>query len=168
MLPTSKEIAMQIALMHEKYPKDTVNQLAERLMYSPLFVINALEEGERLGLFTRTKKNDKIKAEQPLNYSMLVGSEFGSENARIQDEILSVISSANLDQMDVESGTLDLWTRGIRPSEVEIAIHLLEKGGSISSYTMEDPKDKKSEYTFYTLRVNEGKEWGLKQFKSTK
>lgn len=166
MIPTTREIAMQIALMHERYPKDSISKLAERLMYSPVFVINALDEGERIGLFVRRRKADKLTGKD-LDYSTMTGSEFGEENKRIQNEIRRTIASANADEMDVESGTLDLWTRGIRPSEVEIALHLLEKTGEISTYTLTDPKDKKSKYTFYTLSINAGKEWGLKQFKKS-
>jgi hypothetical protein len=165
MLPTSREIAMQIAVMHELYPKDTISELAQRLMYSPIFVINALDEGEKMELFTRLKDEDKIIASVPVDYTTMMGLEFGSEQTRIQNEILRVIASANQDEQDVESGTLQMWLRGIRPGDVELALHILQKVDFIVQYDLANPKDLKTNYTFYCLRINEGKNWGLKQFK---
>jgi len=168
MLPTTKEMAMQIALMHELHPKDTVSKLAERLMYSPVFMINALDEGEQMELFSRIKEKDQIMAVTSLNYDTLQGSEFGQENFRIQNEILRVVIDANKDEADVETGTLDMWTIGIRPADIEIALHLLKNIGWLVEYTVKNPKDKDSNYRFLTLRINEGKEWGKKQLKSEK
>lgn len=169
MIPTSKEIALQIAVTHEMYPKETISQLANRLMYSPIFVINALEEGEKMELFARGgKDNEELKTVNGLNYEMIAGNEFGQENLRIQDEILRVITSANHDKMDVEDGTLMLWLRGIRPNDIEIALHVLKKLNYIVEYELTNPKDEDTKYKFYTLRINEGKEWGAKQFKETK
>ena len=163
MLPNTQEIAMQIAVMHELYPKDTVSQLARRLMLSPIFIINALDEGEKMELFTRGEK-DSLKATSPVQYDTLMGHEFGQENVRIQNEILRVITSANDDQEDIEEGTLNLWLVGIKPSETEIAIHALHKAGYITNYELVNPKDVKTKYKFFTLKINEGKDWGRKQF----
>jgi len=168
MLPTTKEMAMQIVVMKEMHPKDTISKLAERLMFSPIFMINALDEGEKLGLFSRIKDEDQLTTVVPIKYSILMGLEFGKENFRIQNELVRVIASANKDKSDVESGTLDFWTRGIRPADLEIALHVLRKVGFIAKYDLVNPKDKDSTYTFYTMRVNEGKEWGKKQFTADK
>lgn len=165
MIPTLREIAIQIAIMHELHPEDTISELAARLMYSPIFVINALDEGERMELFSRVKDEDKIISSSPVDYSTMMGMELGTENTRIQNEIIRVIGAANSDKMDVEEGTLQLWLRGIRPSEVEIALHVLQQIGFISKYELKNPKDEETKYNFYTLRVNDGQKWGLKQFK---
>lgn len=165
MIPTLREIAMQIAVMHELHPKETISELADRLMYSPIFIINALDEGDKMELFTRVKNTDTLVATSPIDYSTVMGMEFGTENVRIQNEILRVIGSANNDKMDVEDGTLHLWLRGIRPSEVEIALHILQKMDFVTKYELSNPADKKTKYSFYTLRINEGKKWGAKQFK---
>lgn len=170
MMPKTEEIAIQIAIMHEKYPKDTVSQLATKLMLSPLFIINALDEGERRKLFKRGKDKkgeltDKLVDLSPIPYGDFMGSEIGQENMRLQNEILRVITSANEDENDVEAGTLNVWCRGVKPTEVELALHMLEKMGLMASYELADPKDKKSKYTFYTLWLNDGCKWGTKQFK---
>ena len=165
MLPTSREIAMQIAVFHELYPKETISELAARMMYSPVFIINALDEGEKMELFSRVKDKDKLIATTPVDYATMMGLEFGQEQTRIQNEILRAVASANADQNDVEEGTLQLWLRGIRPGDVELALHVLQKIDFIAKYEIANPKELKSKYTFYTLRINEGKNWGLKQFK---
>jgi hypothetical protein len=170
MMPHTDEIARQVAVMHDKYPKETTSQIAARLMLSPLFIINALDEGERLGLFKRGKDKkgaltDKLVEAAPIDYKNLTGGELGLENARLQQEILRVITSANADEMDIEAGTLDVWCRGIKPTEVELALYMLEKVEIITSYEIADPKDKKSKYKFYTLWINAKHQWGIKQFK---
>jgi DNA-binding MarR family transcriptional regulator len=159
---------MQIAVFHELYPKETISDLAHRLMYSPVFVINALDEGEKMELFSRIKGEDKLIATTPVDYQTMMGLEFGTEQTRIQNELLRAIASANKDEDDVEEGTLQAWCRGIRPSDIELALHTLQKIDFVSKYELANPKDKESKYTFYTLRINEGKEWGLKQFKDLK
>lgn len=164
MLPTLREIAMQIAIMHELHPKDTISELAAKLMYSPIFIINALDEGEKMELFSRQKDKDMLVASSGVDYSSFVGTELGQENARVQEEIVRVIASANQDEQDVEDKTLELWLRGIRPSDTEIALHVLRQTGFIATYDLKNPKDKKSHYTFHTLQPNVGKEWGAKQF----
>ena len=166
MLPTTKEMAMQLAVMHDMYPDETISELARRLMFSPVFVINALDEGEKMGLFDRLKDEDKLVTALPINYHTLMGVEFGPENTRIQNEILRVIVAANEDQDDVEAGTLDVWLRGIRPADIEIALYTLEKMNFIHKYELANPKDKDTKYEFYTLAVNEGKKWGRFQFTS--
>lgn len=164
MVPSLKEIAFQIAVMHELYPKEDINELANRLMYSPIFIINALDEGERLEMFTREKGTDKIAYATPLDYSSMLGMEFGHENVRIQNEILRAVATANKDEMDVELGTLLSWLRGIRMSDVEIAIHILKKVGFIHQYELKNQYADDEEYSFLTLKVNEDNYWGNKQF----
>jgi hypothetical protein len=168
MLPTLREIAYQVAIMHELHPKETISEIATRLMYSPLFIINALDEGEKMELFSRVKGEDTLIANAPVDYQSMLGLDFGQENVRLQNEILRVIASANADKNDVEEGTLMNWCRGIKPADIEIALHVLKQVEFIVSYELTDPKDKKSKYTFYSLRINEGNMWGTKQFKTAK
>lgn len=167
----TEKIALQIAILREIYPKENINQLAARLMFSPIFIINAIERGEELGYFVRKKGKkgeltDTLVDGKKLEYTYLRGDEVGDENYRIQYELLHAIVSANNDEMDIEEGTLNYWCRGIKPAEVEIALHILNKVGAINSYTIADPKDKKSIYKFYSLAINSDKRWGYKQFKT--
>ena len=171
MVPTRKEIAMQIAAAHELYPKETISELAGRLMLSPIFIINALDEGESMELFVRKKNKkgeltDKIELTSNITWDQLEGSEFGPENVRLQNEIIWAIASANTEQNDIEAGSLMAWCRGIKPLEIEVALKYLHEQNVLASYMMADPKDKKSVYTFYSLGVNVSNKWGQKQFKA--
>lgn len=165
MLPTTKQIAYQLAILHKMYPKNTIDELAAHLMLSPIFVINALKEGERLELFTRKKGSDVIKGSTDIDYDEL---ELGAEISRLNNEIVRVVAEANETKEDVEAKTLEFWCRGINPMALEMAVHVLTTIGVIASYELSDPKDKKSVYTFLTIGGNEKKQWGAKQFKNIK
>lgn len=173
MMPTTKEIVWQIAILHEMYPKETVSELAGRLMLSPLYVINALDEGEKMELFQRQRDEKGVVTEvldtiAPIDWKTLDGAVAGTDIQRLQAEVLRAISSANADENDVEDGMLQAWCRGIKPSALEMALRFLYKSGIIDHYDLADPGDKKSIYTFHTLRPNVENQWGIKQFKAKK
>ena len=173
MMPTIKEIVWQIAILHEMYPKETVSELAGRLLLSPLYVINALDEGEKMELFQRQRDEKGVVTEvidtiAPIDWKTIDTAVAGTDIQRLQAEILRVISSANADENDVEDGTLQAWCRGIKPSAVEMALRFLFNGGIIDRYELADPSDKKSVYTFHSLRPNAENQWGKKQFKAKK
>jgi hypothetical protein len=104
----------------------------------------------------------------PFNWERLDGSEFGSDNKRVQDEILRAIVSANADENDVEDGTLQAWCRGLKPCEIELAVEFLTRQNILANYELADPGDKKSVYKFHSLAANAGNQWGSKQFKPKK
>lgn len=169
MIPTTKEIAYQISLLQSLYPEDSISKLAAKLMFSPVLVINALDWGEQAGLFSRVKDEDGKITDYITPGDVPAAKDFdryqlGIENGRIQEEILQSVRLANKDKMDVEEETLKMWCRGIRPTEVEFSLHVLVESGALAKYKLKDPKDKKSEYTFYTLSDNQAHKWGSKQF----
>lgn len=173
MIPTMKEIVFQIAAMHELHPKDTVSELAGKLMLSPIFIINALDEGESMEMFQRQRDKkggvtEVLDTLAPLDWENMLGDEFGQDIVRVQNEILRAIASANVEENDIEDGTLMAWCRGIKPSAIELAMHYLYKKNIIDHYDLADPADKKSVYTFHSLAVNVGNKWGSKQFKGKK
>jgi hypothetical protein len=173
MMPTLKEIVWQIAILHELHPKETVSEIAGRLMLSPLYVINALDEGESMELFQRQRDKKGVVTEvletvSPIDWKNLGSDVAGTDIQRLQGEILRAINTANADENDVEDGMLQMWCRGIKPSAVEMALRFLYQGGIIDHYELADPGDKKSVYTFHTLRPNNDKQWGSKQFKKPK
>jgi hypothetical protein len=142
-------------------------------MFSPIFIINALEDGERMELFTRKKNKkgeltDTIETIVPITYGSLSRETFGQDNVRVQEELVKAVASANADQNDIEEGTLMAWCRGLKPCEIEIALHYLVKENLFATYELADPGDKKSVYKFYTLAVNKDHQWGTKQFKKGK
>lgn len=173
MIPTTKEIVWHIAALHEMYPKETISELANRLMMSPILIINALEEGESMEFFVRKRDKkgnltEELETVSPIDWGNMAGNEFGSEIVRFQNEILRAIASANSEKNDIEDGTLQAWCRGVKPCAIELALRYLQEQNIISNYQMADPSDKKSVYTFHTLKVNESEKWGSKQFKKGK
>jgi hypothetical protein len=173
MLPTTTNIVWQLAAMHDLYPKETISELAARLMFSPIFIINALDLAEQMELLQR-KKDKKgglteiLEAVVPFKWENLEGNEFGTDNKRVQDEILRAVASANVDENDVEDGTLQAWCRGLKPCEIELAITFLTRQNILADYELADPGDKKSVYTFHSLATNVSNQWGIKQFKAKK
>lgn len=173
MLPTTKNIVWQLAAMHDLYPKETISELARKLMFSPIFIINALDMAEQMELLQR-KKDKKgglteiLETVIPFKWENLEGNEFGTDNKRVQDEVLRAIISANADENDVEDGTLQAWCRGLKPCEIELAITFLTRQNIIADYNMAEPSDPKSVYKFYTLTANFDNKWGSKQFKAKK
>lgn len=173
MVPTTKQIVWQIAVMHELYPKDTISEIASKLALSPIFIINALDEGERMEFFKR--KRDKkggltevLETIAPVDWQSLEGDEFGPDYERVQTEIMVAVANANRDEQDLELGTIMAWCRGINPSAVEVALAFLYHKVMLGRYELADPADAKSKYTFYTLRDNGINQWGKKQFKKEK
>lgn len=173
MAPTMREIVWQIAALHELYPKDTVSDIAGKLMLSPLYIINALEEGERMEMFQRQRDKkgtitEVIDTIAPIDWKNMANDAFGLDIQRLQGELFRAIDSANSIQQDLEDGRLQAWCRGIKPAAVEIALYFLRKQELITNYELADPGDKKSVYTFHTLKPNAINQWGTKQFKPKK
>lgn len=174
MIPTTREIVWHLRAMSELYPKDTVSELASKLALSPIFIINALQEGEELEWIQR--KRDKkgavtevLEVLHPTDWEMAYrDNAFGLDHVRVRDEITRAITNANKDEQDLELGTILAWCRGINPSAVEIVLTVLTKLGVLSTYELADPADKKSVYKFYTGSANLDKKWGSKQFKPKK
>ncbi len=167
MLPSTQEIARQLAVMVELHPDKTISEIAAELALSPIFIINAIAEGERMELIRRTDdfKADKLELITALDLEQNGGYLFGAENDRVQQEIVQLLNDMEKDENDIEKGELEFWFRGVRPSALEIALHTLKHLDIIDSYELADPKDKKSKYTFYSLMRNSSNRWGRKQFK---
>ena len=166
MLPTTRELAMQMAVWHELHPDHTVSEMASHLGYSPIFIINAMHEGEGMELFTNDKENDALVAVIPVNYESSMGLDFGADITRIQNEILRAVAYENARENDIEIGRLIAWHIGVKPSAFEIAVHILKRIGFIVQYQLTDNTDEESTYEFLTLALNSGKDWGAKQFKN--
>lgn len=167
MLPSSQEIARQLAVMVELHPEMTISEMAAELAFSPIFIINAIAEGKRMELIQRTDKfeDDKLELISPLDLEQQGGFLFGEENSRLQREITQLLNDLAEEEKDIEHNQLEFWVRGVRPSALEISLHVLKQLDIIDSYELADPSDKKSKYTFYTLMRNSSHRWGRKQFR---
>lgn len=164
MIPSAKQLAAQLVALVEKHPDKSTSEIAAMVGYSPLFIINAISEGEKRKWLVNDMENDKLSlGEESIDWGE--ADLFGTENTRIQDEILRLIADKNSKEDDVEVGQLQFWGRGILPAALEIAIESVKKTDLVSSYEVVDPYDDKSTYEFLTLKNHMGEMWGLKQFK---
>ena len=76
MLAERNELALQIAVLAKIHPEYTVSELAGAIGWSPLFIINALEEGASMKLFEVDREKDtlELKVENPLAEARRQGS----------------------------------------------------------------------------------------------
>lgn len=169
MLPTTEEILNQIVLLwqirNEVEPVDpiTMGAIGKDLMYPPIFIINALDLGKKLGVLEHDYKSDVLKVlKEPVLTFM------GTEIARLMNAFEDKVKQLNGKEEDINLGLLQQWCMGVRPTAAELALRRLVLDGVLYEYDLKDPKDTKSVYTFYTLAENKDEQWGLKQFKETK
>ena len=67
----------------------------------------------------------------------------------------------NAEEKDMSTAELVMWLGGVPELHIKMAVLLSDK---LTTYEYTPPKDKKSVYTFITLKVNAEKQWGKKQF----
>ena len=168
---TSLEIARQMAVYSYVNPKDDINDIAMHAGYAPVAVINALHAGSRENIFTTTRDKDGFKsisvsteqyediAKTPLN--------FGEDIAKACDVIEECVENVNRNEGDITRDQMLLWTQ-LPPVAFEVCVQALVGSGRIATYKLQNPKDKKSVYTFLTLPKNADKLWGTKQVKGGK
>lgn len=164
MLAERNELALQLAVLAKLHPEFTISELAAALGWAPLFIINALEEGIAMGMFTTDPEKDTLSLSgDPVLRSM---QDLGKEIERLADEILYKVASANKAKQDVSHEQLQWsWLKGVPLAHLELAVELLTYPGILESYKMSDPYDEESVYTFYSLKGNVANKWGSKQFK---
>lgn len=158
MFPTTKEIANELAVLKAIYPKDSVSELAGKLGYPVLLNINALHLGDELGLFKYHKGEDKIELADDVAVESLAVSEIVQ---RLADEMHDLLVIENAKQGDVDIDTLWSWMGQVIPdSHFLIAAY---RDDRLETYTVTPKNDKKTTYTFVTLKGNARHEWGRKQ-----
>ncbi len=166
MIPTTNEILAQIILLWglrneaEPIKPITMGAIGSELMYPPLFIINALDLGKKLGLLKHDYKTDEVEVIQGSTTNTYMGAEVQD----LMNAFVQKIGYENALGHDMNLGLLQQWCVGVRPSAAEMGLKRLILDGVLVTYDLADPKDKKSVYTFYTLKENEGEQWGTKQF----
>lgn len=170
MLPTRNELALQLAVLAKLHPEWTMSELAggeKGLGWPPLFLINAFEEGQAMGLFTVDRNEDSIKLVDLDPMASYEGFDcLGVEMERLIDEILYSVATGNKEEQDVSFEQYRWsWLKGVPIAHLEIAIEVLKGSGLVGEYKLNDPYDEDSVYTFLSLASNAEHQWGSKQFK---
>lgn len=170
------EIAHKIAYLSREWPEQTIAELSQ------LFQTNRMEfnigawMAEELGYIEVDQTTKKIT--HPKEPEAWV---FGDNVMELQWAILYTLQNIQADEADIDEGALQIdWCAGEPVVDVTIAVKELLKEGLIAEYNLVNTtvvkkatKKKPAEiseqpYTFYTLPVNLGKEWGRKQFPNEK
>ena len=166
MIPDTSDIAYQILVMSYLHPEDTMSDIAAKLGYSPLYIINAMEYGIEMKWYNFDADEDKLinKVAMEDVKRVRVGG-LGADVSRLEEEILDLLERINQKEEDIAEDKLRAWVYNINPPIVDMVLFLLEDQHVIERYTLTDPEDEDSEYVFITLEGNADKKWGKKQFK---
>lgn len=158
-----EQIANELAIMSKITKSNNVSFLAEKLGYRPAMIIVALKTGEDAGLFKYNKKKDLIKVADD-KFDDLYKLDVTNNSAEIRDLIERLITIQNAREVDLSTDEIAMLM-GF-PTGVELLSLPISTSDKLSTYKFSSEKDKKSVYTFVTLKENVDKQWGAKQFKS--
>lgn len=137
---------------------NNVTKIAEEIGYKPLIIMNALWSGDTNGKFKYNKKKDNITLSPDLEPELLSVSEAMNE---LIDQLELFTTFRNKEERDETVGDIVAFLGGTPELHIKIAVFASKK---LTSYTLADPKDKKSKYTFVTLKENADKQFGTKAF----
>lgn len=114
-------------------------------------------------------KNPKksVMQEVDMPYGVFVKApakwEFGKDQDELQYSIEYMFEQVNATEGDLEEHYLNNYLNGYPPREHLIAVQYMLETEVLAEYQIEDGENN---YLFYTLKKNEGKNWGQKQFKT--
>jgi len=157
-------IANEMLIAKEVMKTNSVDTIAAQLGYSPMLIINALYQGERDGKLTYNRKQKTFAATEGTDIAALApGEEFliaGDFN--VGEELEQLVRNLNSEQTDISAEELMGWL-GISDVRVKMMAFINPR---LAMYDLADLKDRKSIYTFITLKENADKRWGETQFKA--
>lgn len=139
---------------------NNVSALASELGYKPLLIMNALYDGDRSGKFKYDSKKDIITIDSEVEAEKLAVTESLSD---LREQIEQFIYNINLLEKDMSIEEMQMFLPGTPVLHIKMCIYTSEK---LTTYDLADKKDKKSVYTFVTLKENADKQYGKKQFKT--
>lgn len=139
---------------------NNVSALASELGYKPLLIMNALYDGDRSGKFKYNSKKDTITISEDVEVNSLAITESLSD---LRQQLEQFIRNINALEKDMVIEELQMFLPGTPELHIKMCIYL---SNELTSYELNDPKDKKSVYTFVTLKENADKQYGKKQFKT--
>lgn len=156
------KIANELIIASVLMKTNVVSEIASEIGYQPILILNALFKGERDGKFVYIKKKDIIKISPDVAVDSLGVTGGITESREMIEEFI-----ANENSIEVDLAFEEL--RGFIPMLPELHLKIaLFTSRKLGSYEVAEPKDKKSVYTFYSLKENVDKRWGEKQFDASK
>lgn len=173
------ENAHKFVYLVEAYPEKNVGDVIGLFRLSPIDINCAIwvalekkwleidEREEEVETPNPAKPTETIKKVVPVQYFKVLQRpkvwDFGADVQELEDNLDFAFGKLNAEEKDLEENYLNNWLGGYAPQDVLIAVkHLIEEN-ILHEYQIEDGD---SNYIFYTLKENEGKNWGAKQFKT--
>lgn len=150
----ANEIIITSGLLHT----NNVSRIAEQLGYRPMLIITALHKAGDDGKFSYHQKSDTIKISEDVEADKLQCTEATTELSELIEVFMGYL---NRDEKDMSVEELQMMLGGVPDFHIRLAVHISDK---LDTYEFADPKDKKSVYTFITLKENLDKKFGTKQF----
>jgi hypothetical protein len=154
----ANELMLSSMLMHT----NNVSRIAEQIGYRPMLIITALYRAGDQGKFTYNKKQDTISISEDVSLGNLALTEAMTELTGLMEEFMLYL---NREEKDMTVEEMQMLLAGVPDLHIKIAAYASDK---LTTYELAQPKDKKSVYTFITLKENVDKQWGKKQFDNTK
>lgn len=157
------EIANELIIASQVEHTNQVSKLAEKLGYQPILIMNALYAGEKVGKFTFVPKKDIIKIDGDVDIANLAVTTGLSES---REQVEQFIANINEEEKDMWIDELHhSFIPGLPETHLKIVVFTSPK---LATYKLTDPKDKESTYEFVTLKENAAKQFGKKQFDTSK
>jgi hypothetical protein len=154
------QIANEMLIASHLLKTNNVSRIAEGLGYRPILIINALYRARESGKLTYDKKKDIITASEDVEIENLAVTE-GMNELIEQIEVLAQFLAG--EEKDMSIPEMQLLLGGTPELHIKLAVYASPR---LTTYEIADPKDKKSVYTFVTLKENAAHKWGQKQFVS--
>lgn len=154
------QIANELVVASLVKHTNNVSAIASELGYKPLLIVNALYDGDKLGKFKYNSDKDLITIGEEVEVEKLSVTESLSD---LRGQIEKFIGHMNALEKDMTLDELQMFLPGTPELHIRMCVYMSQ---TLTSYELKDPKDKKSVYTFVTLKENADKQYGKKQFKS--
>lgn len=155
-------IANEILISGHILRTNNVSRIAEQLGYRPLLILTALYRGTKSKKLIYDKKTDTIIQGDDIDLPNLQTTESIAELRELVEEFMVY---TNDNETDITTDELLMFIGGLPELHIKIILFTSKK---LTTYEVADPKDKKSVYTFITLKENLDKQWGKKQFDAKK
>lgn len=156
------QIGNELMIASQIMGTNNVSNIANEIGYRPIIIIASLYRANENGKFTYNEKRDTITISEDVNVDSLDVSETMRDLIEILEQFFTYMNGQEKD-MTIEE--LMMLLGGTPELHIKLAVRVSDK---LTTYELTDPKDKKSSYTFVTLKENVDKEWGRKQFDAKK
>lgn len=154
--------ANKVAFLVKQYPEHTLTQIIGLLTMPSVEINTSIWAATELGFITEVDPETKMVKLGPVPPETW---QFGHE----VDDLMAMIEYAFVQlakkEQDLEEVYVSNWTHGYDSHDVMIALAHMVNTKVLATYSLTDPKDTKSTYTFYSLYEFGEQMWGSKQFK---